>query len=81
MTEPTEDRARPRRIFGRTIPQIVTWLVAVALLAVFILQNQALVRVEFLVWTVETRLVWALFVAAVLGFIVGAFRLRPSRRR
>lgn len=80
MATTSEGQAARRRIFGRTVPQLVVWVVAAILLAVFTLENQAEVRVKFFLWAVQTRLVWALFVAGVLGFFVGAFRIKLGRR-
>jgi uncharacterized integral membrane protein len=41
------------------------------LLAVFILLNQQAVRINFLLWQVNTSLVWALMASSGLGFLIG----------
>ena len=55
----------------RTVLQVVLRLVPAALLLAFILQNRAEVTIQFLVATVYTSLIWALLVAAGLGFVLG----------
>ncbi len=78
MSESVERGAR--RILGRTVPELAAWAVALLVLVVFFLQNRSVVRVRMLLWTVETPLIWALLVAAALGFLLGAFRIRITRR-
>lgn len=80
---PDEGRAEapPRpTVLGRTIPQLVAQAVAAILLIVFILQNLDKVEVDFIFWTVTSRLAWALLAAAGLGFAVGFFRFRIGVR-
>lgn len=44
---------------------------AIILAAIFILQNSATVRVDFIFWNVEAPLIFALLFAALLGFVIG----------
>ncbi len=69
------------RILGRTWPQLAVQVGALVLLVVFVLQNTNRVEIDFIFWTINTRLIWALLVAAALGFLVGVFRLRYRRIR
>jgi uncharacterized integral membrane protein len=48
-------------------------LVPALLLLTFILINTQSVQIKFLLWDVHTSLIWALTVAAVLGFAMGYF--------
>jgi uncharacterized integral membrane protein len=70
-----------RRYFGKTIPQLVVWAALAIILTLFIAENRAEVSVRFLIWTVQTSLVWALLLAAVLGYLLGIFRISITRRR
>jgi len=46
-------------------------VVAVVVLAIFVIQNSQRVEVDFLFTTTETPLVFALLIAGVLGAIIG----------
>lgn len=46
-------------------------IVAIVLVAIFILQNSQRVTVEFFFSETETPLIFALLLAAVLGFVIG----------
>ena len=59
--------------------QIVVWAIALAFLILFIAQNFITVEIRFVVARVETRLVWALLLSALLGFVLGL--LLPRLRR
>lgn len=72
---------REDRILGRTIPQLAVQITALVLLIVFVFQNTNKVEIDFIFWTINTRLIWALIAAAGLGFLVGVFRLRYRRIR
>ncbi len=70
---------------ARTILRLVGGGVAVLLLVLFVVQNDARVRLQFLAWDTTTRLAWALLLAAALGFLIGLvaprlWRLLRGRR-
>jgi uncharacterized integral membrane protein len=69
------------RIFGRTLAQLAVQLTALALLLVLVFQNTNRVEIDFIFWTINTRLIWALLASAGLGFLIGVFRLRYRRIR
>ena len=71
---------RTNREWGRRLPagRLVLWAAALALLVLFIAENFLLVEIRLIVTRVETRLAWALIIAALLGFLVGYFW--PRRR-
>jgi len=55
-------------------------VVAVVLLAIFVIQNAQRVEVDFLFTTTETPLVFALLIAGVLGAVIGWAAPRIRRR-
>ena len=59
----------------RRIPtlRLVLWAIALGLLVLFIAENFLTVEVRLIVARIETRLAWALIIAAVLGFLTGYF--------
>jgi uncharacterized integral membrane protein len=69
----------PRAIKGRSIRFWIT-LAAFVLSAIFIFQNSQEVEVKFFFSTTNTPLIFALLLAAVLGFIVGLGLPRFRRR-
>lgn len=66
---------------GRTKSQLIVQGAAALILLIFVLQNLDEVEVDFLFWTVDSRLAWALLLSAALGFLVGIFRLKIHFRR
>ena len=68
MTQPlpADDPAR-----GGRGPKFWIGVVAVVVLAIFVIQNSQRVEVDFLFTTTETPLVFALLIAGVLGAIIG----------
>jgi uncharacterized integral membrane protein len=77
-SEPTQTPARtaPNQ---RAALQWALRLIPAALLLGFILINRQTVTVNFLLWQVQTSLIWALVVAAGLGLALG-WLLRHTRR-
>ena len=71
--------ARPSGQSGWWHPKLLGFAVIVLLLAVFISQNFDSVGIRFLVGEFQTRLAWALLIAAGLGFAAGL--LLPRLRR
>jgi uncharacterized integral membrane protein len=69
----------PRAVRGRSARFWIT-LVAFVASAIFILQNSQEVEVKFFFSTTNTPLIFALLLAAVLGFIVGIGLPRFRRR-
>lgn len=65
----------------RRIPtlRLVLWAIALGLLVLFIAENFLTVEVRLIVGRVQTRLAWALIIAAVLGFLTGYFWPRGRR--
>ncbi len=55
--------------------------VALVILVVFIIQNSQVVEIQFIFGSLETRLVWALLLAAALGFLLGWLLPRLWRKR
>jgi uncharacterized integral membrane protein len=73
-----EPPAPPRS--GITLRQVVIALLAIVLIA-FAIANFRRVRVSFLLFTTDARLVTVIVVAAALGFVIGYFVGRPSREQ
>jgi uncharacterized integral membrane protein len=69
----------PRSFKGRSVRFWIT-LAAFVLSAIFIFQNSQEVEVKFFFSTTNTPLIFALLLAAVLGFIVGLGLPRIRRR-
>ncbi|MQA00953.1 MAG: DUF1049 domain-containing protein [Dehalococcoidia bacterium] len=61
--------------------RLILSAVALLLLIIFIVQNSRTVEVSFIIASVETRLVWALLFAAVLGLAIGLLWPNLRRRR
>jgi len=61
----------PRRPDHRRGARFYVTVVAVVVAAIFILQNTQDVKVKFFFSTTQTPLIFALLLAAVLGFIIG----------
>lgn len=59
--------------------RIAVLAVALVVLLIFVLQNSDTVEVQFIFGSLTTRLVWALLLAAGLGFLIGI--LLPRLRR
>lgn len=55
---------------GRNV-RLIIGVVAAALVVAFALQNLHTVPVNFLVWEVESRMIWWLLAVAFLGLIAG----------
>lgn len=56
-------------------------VIVAALLAVFIIQNDATTTVKFITWEWDIRVAWALLIAAVAGYVVGWLALAVWRHR
>jgi uncharacterized integral membrane protein len=69
----------PRDVKGRSVRFWIT-LAAFVLSLIFIFQNSQDVEVKFFFSTTDTPLIFALLLAAVLGFIVGLGLPRFRRR-
>jgi uncharacterized integral membrane protein len=54
-------------------------IVAAVLLVIFAILNSERVRVNFLLFDTQARIVTVIVVAAALGFVIGYFVGRPSR--
>ena len=61
--------------------RLVVVAVALILLLVFIVQNSGVVEIQFIFGSLTTRLVWALLLAAGLGFLIGLLLPRMRARR
>lgn len=59
--------------------RLILWAMALILLVLFIAENFLTVEVRLILGRVETRLAWALIIAAVLGFLTGYFWPRGRR--
>lgn len=74
-----------RRVASRgNLIRVAVGVVALAVLLAFVIQNSQSVPVHFVVATVRTPLIWALFLSAILGLLIGLvlpYSLRRSRRR
>jgi uncharacterized integral membrane protein len=64
---------------GTWRPKLIAAAIVLALLLIFTLANATTVKVQFVFAHVETRLAWALLIAAALGFVLGL--LLPRLRR
>jgi uncharacterized integral membrane protein len=60
--------------------RIAVLVVALLLLLLFVVQNSDTVEVQFFFGSLTTRLVWALLLAAGLGFVIGLLLPRLRRR-
>ena len=71
---------RAGRERGARLPvgRLALWAAALTLLVLFIAENFLPVEIRLIVTRVETRLAWALIIAALLGFLIGYFW--PRRR-
>jgi len=76
-SEPGDPTKVPRS--GVEPQWIVAGIVAV-LLVIFALQNSERVDVDFLLFDTQVRVVTVIVISALLGFVVGWFVGRPSRR-
>jgi uncharacterized integral membrane protein len=65
-----DDELRPRTSHRRSA-RFYIWLAVIVITAIFILQNSQHVDVKFLFSTTNIPLIFALLLAAVLGFIIG----------
>jgi|1186.fasta_scaffold552835_2 uncharacterized integral membrane protein len=74
-----DDAAQPRTTTGIGPQQILIGLLVV-ILVVFAIANFDRVRVNFLVFDTEARLITVIAVAGGLGFVIGWLVGRPSRR-
>jgi uncharacterized integral membrane protein len=59
---------------------LIAWAIVLLLLVVFIAENFITVEVRFLFTKTETRLAYALLIAAALGFVAGYLLPRLRRR-
>jgi uncharacterized integral membrane protein len=64
------DDLQPRSSHRRSA-RFYVWVAVIVITAVFILQNSQKVDVKFLFSTTNIPLIFALLLAAVLGFIIG----------
>jgi uncharacterized integral membrane protein len=56
-------------------------IVVLVVLLVFVFQNAGEVEIQFIFGSLQTRLVWALLLAAGLGFVLGWLLPRLRQRR
>jgi uncharacterized integral membrane protein len=63
---------------GITAKQVIVAILAIVLIA-FAIANFRQVRVNFLLFDTDARLVTVIVVAAALGFVIGYFVGRPNR--
>ncbi|HSI79950.1 MAG TPA: LapA family protein [Solirubrobacterales bacterium] len=68
MAQPPQAEGRSKAGRG---PRFWIAVVAVIVLAIFVIQNSQRVEVDFLFTTTETPLVFALLIAGVLGAVIG----------
>jgi uncharacterized integral membrane protein len=59
--------------------RLVVLGILLAVLVIFIVANSATVTVNFVIAEIRTRLVWALLLSALLGFLLGALVMRLRR--
>ena len=52
-------------------PRVIASLVLTGLIVLFVVQNAALVQVQFLLWTVELSRALLIFVVLAVGIVVG----------
>lgn len=60
---------------------VAIWAVILVALIVFIFQNWTKVRFEFLFWSFNTQLSWALLLATIFGMLIGVVVPFAIRRR
>lgn len=72
-------RPRQRGISWPAVLQFALRLVPAALLLAFIVRNRTEITIDFLFGTVYTSLIWALLIAAGLGFVLGVLVRRERR--
>ncbi len=73
------DGLQPQRGHRRSA-RFYIWVAVIVVTAIFILQNTQKVKVEFFFSTTSLPLIFALLLAAVLGFIIGLALPRFRRR-
>jgi uncharacterized integral membrane protein len=73
------DELKPRTSRRRSL-RFYIWVAVIVVTAIFILQNSQHVKVKFFFSTTTTPLIFALLLAAVLGFIIGLALPRFRRR-
>lgn len=64
------DELQPRSSHRRSA-RFYIWIAVIVITAIFILQNSQKVKVKFFFSTTTMPLIFALLIAAVLGFIIG----------
>ena len=69
-------KARQRRL-GKVI--VIAGLLI--LLAIFIIQNSDRVRIDYVFFDRDTRLIWIMLACSVVGFIIGYLVGRPGKVR
>jgi uncharacterized integral membrane protein len=74
------DALEPRRATSGVGPQQILIGVLVVVLVVFAIANFDRVRVNFVLFDTEARVVTVIAVAGGLGFVIGWLVGRPSRR-
>lgn len=75
-----EQLRRIRRERQARLAKVLLALAISVLLVVFILANAQPVRVDFVFFERQPRLIWVMFACAVLGGVVGYLVGRPGRR-
>ena len=65
-----DDERQPRTSHRRGA-RFYVWIAVIVVTAIFILQNSQQVKVKFFFATTTMPLIFALLIAAVLGFIIG----------
>jgi uncharacterized integral membrane protein len=73
-----EPRPRPSR---QNNTRLIVALVVTVLLVIFAIQNTREVRIDFLFFTWDSRMIYVIIVSAVAGAIAGALVQRARRRR
>lgn len=78
--DPGGGRSQPAEVpsSGISAKQVIIAILAVVLIA-FAIANFRQVRVNFLLFDTDARLVTVIVVAAALGFVIGYFVGRPNR--
>lgn len=72
---------RGRRLSPAWTIRLIIWAVLIIVLVIIGFQNSREISVTLFAWTFHVRLVWALLIAAVLGYILGWLRPRFRPRR
>lgn len=80
MSEKGEVRYQAEEPARRVSARLVASLIGLGLLILFLLQNLQEVEVNFLWFTWNVAMIWALLLAAIIGIVVGLLIPAISRR-